>query len=321
MPVSFDRWTFLKIVEVCFCIACLTCKRVTDDEASRLFLYLQKLSREWSLLNNVTWDRIGSAVADAAYGGYIIITSALLIGRIFGELPTKRRIVEIILLLIGAFLFVVLGGLELAALESVPSDLVDNAAILGTLSLVTAALFLLDIAGPKGKSEKGIQHIKVVRPEIQLIEKQIEPQIIKKTEVIEVTKIPNGKEANNFSNGVNMNIVYPGQNGLTKDKNSYKKMKDKPKKFDIYGKDVDSDTDEETKDEEEHSPVWSKIREGQYGKYEVNLPTFWQSKSSNESYDRPPSSPGDPGYVQYTAKRWGQQQYQTKTPRQSPTEV
>ncbi|GJQ73515.1 hypothetical protein Trydic_g3754, partial [Trypoxylus dichotomus] len=58
----------------------------------------------------------------------------------------------------------------------------------------------------------------------------------------------------------------------------------------------------------------------QYGKYEVNIPTFWQSKSSNESYDRPPSSPGDPGYVQYTAKRWGQQQYQTKTPRQSPTE-
>ncbi|GJQ81816.1 hypothetical protein Trydic_g357 [Trypoxylus dichotomus] len=261
MPVSFDRWTFLKIVEVCFCIACLTCKRITDDEASRLFLYLQKLSREWSLLNNVTWDRIGSAVADATYGGYIIITSALLIGRIFGELPTKRRIVEIVLLLIGAFLFIILGGLELAALESVPSDLVDNAAVLGTLSLVTAALFLLDMAGPKAKNEKGIIQIKTVKPEIQLIEKHIEPQIVKKMEIIEVTKIPNGKETNNFSNDVNKNVTYPGQNGMSKDQNGYKKMKDKPKKFDIYGKDIDSDTEDETKDEEQ-SPVWSKIREG-----------------------------------------------------------
>lgn len=63
------------------------------------------------------------------------------------------------------------------------------------------------------------------------------------------------------------------------------------------------------------------FRIGQYGKYEVNIPGFWHSKSSNDTFDRPPSTPGDPGYVQYTAKRWGQQQYETKTPRQSPTEV
>lgn len=255
----------------CFCVACLTCKRITDDEASRLFLYLQKLSREWSLLNSVTWDKIGSAVADTTYGGYVIITSALLIGRICGELPTKRRIVEFILLLLGAFLLIVLGtyinrrytlyfqhissivfigGLELAALESVPSDLVDNAAILGTLSLVTAALFLLDLAGPKGKSEKQIVYVKNTKPEIQLVEAKIEPKIVKKVES-ETAKMPNGKSN---SNGINLNIKEP---------NGYKQMKDKPKRFDIYGKDIgDSESDAESKTAEEHSPVWSKIREG-----------------------------------------------------------
>lgn len=34
---------------------------------------------------------------------------------------------------------------------------------------------------------------------------------------------------------------------------------------------------------------------------------------------RPPSRPGDPGYVQYTAQHWGESD--TKTPRHSPTEV
>lgn len=32
-----------------------------------------------------------------------------------------------------------------------PHDLIDNAAIVGTVSLVTGALFLLDMGGPKGK--------------------------------------------------------------------------------------------------------------------------------------------------------------------------
>lgn len=82
---------------------------MSDDEAARLFLYLQKLSREWSLLNNITWDRIGSAVADATYGGYVIITAALLIGRLVGELPTEKRITEMVLLGLGALLFVILG--------------------------------------------------------------------------------------------------------------------------------------------------------------------------------------------------------------------
>lgn len=52
-------------------IACLVCKRVTDDESVRLSLYLQKISREWSLLRNITWDSIGASFGDAIYGGNI----------------------------------------------------------------------------------------------------------------------------------------------------------------------------------------------------------------------------------------------------------
>lgn len=59
---------------------------------------------------------------------------------------------------------------------------------------------------------------------------------------------------------------------------------------------------------------------GQYGKYDVVAPTFLYPQGGNDERDgSTPSGPGDPGYVQYTAKRWGQPSQ--KTPRHSPTEV
>lgn len=45
----------------------------------------------------------------------------------------------------GALLFIIVGSLVYASLDSVPPDLVDNAAVLGTLALITGLLFLLDI--------------------------------------------------------------------------------------------------------------------------------------------------------------------------------
>jgi len=45
----------------------------------------------------------------------------------------------------GALLFIIVGSLVYASLDSVPTGLVDNAAVLGTLALVTGLLFLLDI--------------------------------------------------------------------------------------------------------------------------------------------------------------------------------
>lgn len=41
------------------------------------------------------------------------------------------------------------GGLELASLDSVPKKLIVNASVLGSLSLLVAALFLIDLMGPR----------------------------------------------------------------------------------------------------------------------------------------------------------------------------
>ncbi|XP_022125213.1 uncharacterized protein LOC111000163 [Pieris rapae] len=145
----FDKWVALKIIEFLFCVACLVAKRVSTDDEARLALLLQKLSREWSLLNSITWDSSGSAFADATYGGYVIITFGLIFARAFQEIPRGRRILEGILLGFGLLFFLVLGGLELASLDAIPDTLTVNAAVLGALSLAVAALFLLDLMGPR----------------------------------------------------------------------------------------------------------------------------------------------------------------------------
>lgn len=45
---------------------------------------------------------------------------------------------------------------------------------------------------------------------------------------------------------------------------------------------------------------------------------FPNTQQQDEEF-RPPSRPGDPGYVQYTAQHWGESG--AKTPRHSPTQV
>lgn len=144
-----DKWVALKIVEFIFCVACLVYKRVSQDDEVRLSLLLQKYSREWSLLTSVTWDSVGGAFADAVYGGYVIITFGLLIARIFQEIPRGRRILEGFFLGFGMLFFLVLGGLELASLDEVPHKLYVNGAVLGSLSLIVAALFLIDLLAPR----------------------------------------------------------------------------------------------------------------------------------------------------------------------------
>ncbi|KAG5895939.1 hypothetical protein JTB14_016341 [Gonioctena quinquepunctata] len=343
MGAQFNRWTVLKVVEVILVATCLIFKRVTDDEASRLYLYLQKISREWSLLNNITWSRVGAAVADTTYGGYLIITAALLIGHITGEVPTPKRIMEYILLGIGTILFVVMGSLSFAALDSVPPDLIDNAAIVGTISLVTAALFLLDMGGPKGKKPSKVQPAskKISKPtepksisqQVYDIERELEKSERKHLDTFEpkpqkngnggINGIKNGKMANGNGNG--------NGNGIELEKRSskgYLQMKDDfPRRYGIYGRDLtDGNETDETElqlppEMEPHSPVWSQIRKGQYGKYDIISSRIVLPKQKEQEYDpdRPPSRPGEPGFVQYTAQHWGEGG--GKTPRHSPTEV
>ncbi|XP_066153405.1 uncharacterized protein [Euwallacea fornicatus] len=177
-----DRWTILRIIEVILVVACLIFKRVTDDEARSLFYYLQKRSREWGWLNNITWDRVGSSVADATFGGYTIITIALLFGKIFGELPTRKRVMEWTFLFVGAVLFITIGSLAFASIESIPRDLIDNAAIMGTLALVTGALFLLDMGSPKKRKSSPPAQIQQVQTETIEIKKKLqEPDISAQT--------------------------------------------------------------------------------------------------------------------------------------------
>lgn len=389
---KFDKWAVLKITEVILVAACLIFKRVTDDEARSIFLYLQKLSREWSLLNNITWDRVGSSVADATYGGYLIITTALLIGKLAGELPTGKRITEWVLLGVGAVLFIVLGSLAFAAIDSVPQNLVDNAAILGTLSVVTGALFLLDMGAPKAKKKalppaeiqegqknrtttqsttnetsaeqttNGQPHqlangqangdrtrSRSITEQVYDIEREIErserathlDDLIREEEE-ERRKIKKELKNNGIRNGgpsskvelaVKEPTTYSGRSYIHLDPTSrgYKQMKDEefevPRRFGIYGRDVvDYDTDETASIPpkiELHTPVWSNIRKEQAKKY--NIPPIvppQRGSDDDDSLEKGPSSPLDPGYVQYTAQHWGDsKRIGTKTPRHSPTEV
>ncbi|RLU20884.1 hypothetical protein DMN91_007498 [Ooceraea biroi] len=139
----WNRKVFIRIIEVLLCVACVVALRVTDDESRRVFHYLRSRSREWSLLNNVTWGSIGAALATATCGGYIIITTGLLIAAATQELRGRKT--EFFLLGLGVILFGIVGALSLASLDSVPEDLVDNAAVLGALCLVTALVFIGDL--------------------------------------------------------------------------------------------------------------------------------------------------------------------------------
>lgn len=104
------------------------------------------------------------------------------------------------------------GSLSFAALDSVPHDLVDNAAIVGTVSLATAGLFLLDMGGPKAK-KKSVEdkmkkkknsessHRKSITQQVYDIEREIETSEKKHLDTFEKVKRKSSKEINGYKNG------------------------------------------------------------------------------------------------------------------------
>jgi len=70
-------------------------KKATDYDASRLFFLLEKLSYEWPLLTNVTWDEHGAAFVDITFGGFIIITAGLVVAAAAGQLRSSNAMVTI----------------------------------------------------------------------------------------------------------------------------------------------------------------------------------------------------------------------------------
>ncbi|XP_012282933.1 uncharacterized protein LOC105701083 isoform X2 [Orussus abietinus] len=141
----------VRIVEVLLCLSCVVALRVTDDESWWVIRYNRSRSQEWSILDNVTWGAIGAALATATCAGYFIVTFGLLLAAATGELSGRKT--ECFFLVLGVILFAIVGGLALSAIDKVPSDLVDNAAVLGALCLVTALVFIGDmlISPPKRK--------------------------------------------------------------------------------------------------------------------------------------------------------------------------
>lgn len=155
-----------------------------------------------------------------------------------------------------------MGSLEFASIDSVPPDLVDNAAVLGALSLITAALFLLDLGGPRAKiphlqpptARNVSQPLEAHKP-MALHPNQTELEKIEQKELAALETFNKRPKEQQSQNGHGPNIT----SNFMAAQNGYKKIKENPnQRFDIYGKDAD----EKTTPIEKHSPVWSQIRKG-----------------------------------------------------------
>uniref|UniRef100_A0A182MJP7 MARVEL domain-containing protein n=1 Tax=Anopheles culicifacies TaxID=139723 RepID=A0A182MJP7_9DIPT len=137
----------IKFLELLGCVACVITKIITDHESRRVFVRNQKLSREWSLIHNITWSSGGNAFTNIVYGGYTIVIALMLITRCV-DAKSRPTLFEKIVLSLGTLLFFAAGGLVFASIDQVHPDLHDNAIILGCLSFFVAILFVIDLADP-----------------------------------------------------------------------------------------------------------------------------------------------------------------------------
>lgn len=64
------------------------------------------------------------------------------------ESRSPPTIIEKIFLTLGMLMFLIMGGLVLAAIDQVPHALIDNAIVMGLLSFLVAFIFLIDLSDP-----------------------------------------------------------------------------------------------------------------------------------------------------------------------------
>ncbi|XP_055627821.1 uncharacterized protein LOC129769519 [Toxorhynchites rutilus septentrionalis] len=140
----------IKFLELLGCVACIITKIITDHESRRVFVRNQKLSREWSLIHNITWSSGGNAFTNIVYGGYTIVIALMLITRCV-DAKSRPTLFEKIILSLGTLMFFATGGLVFASIDQVHPDLHDNAIILGCLSFLVAILFIFDLADPMAR--------------------------------------------------------------------------------------------------------------------------------------------------------------------------
>ncbi|KAH8253125.1 hypothetical protein KR032_003653, partial [Drosophila birchii] len=125
-------------------VTALIVKRLSDKHSERVLLSNKKLSREWTLLNSISWTKESDDFATLTFVGYTFIAAVLLLTRIIDQ-TSNYGTCEIILLTCGVLFFTIEGLLIFFTVEQLPQDLLAFAYSLGGLCFICAALFALDL--------------------------------------------------------------------------------------------------------------------------------------------------------------------------------
>jgi len=62
-------------------VAALIVKRLSDKHSERVFVLNKKQSREWTLLNNISWSKESDDFSTLTFVGYTFISAVLLLTR------------------------------------------------------------------------------------------------------------------------------------------------------------------------------------------------------------------------------------------------
>lgn len=116
------------------------------------------------------------------------------------------------------------GGLELASLDSVPHNLIVNASVLGSLSLIVAALFLVDLMAPRiytstrtSQTDKTVSSPKVDK-KVSIVTQAVQPP---QSDVVD------GKQNGQLQNGKQNGLVPNGK------QNGHVQKPERPKDLDL----------------------------------------------------------------------------------------